>query len=104
MKTSILDILIAARKKLIELSETNEYNFGLCNVVRYLYREPCNPFPEEEKKFYKYYIRTKRGQKWFYDSNDFKVTEKGQFGWKMGDHQSRLKWLNVNIKRLQDER
>ena len=99
MKT-ILETLILIKTQLTYMSNRGDDVLGLCAACEELiYREEISR--REQEQFHKFYIRSKRGQKWFYEYSGFKTLERNQFGWKISDFNSRLAWLDRNINRLQ---
>lgn len=109
---SILEILLILEKN---LKDPKFRIVGLCHLAdshdkdSIFYREDFDKISEEDHlnseevvKFKGFLRRSKRGQVWFYNSGDYKTTDKKQFAWPMGQVQPRLKWIQHNIKKLQD--
>lgn len=75
------------------------YDIGLCAALPRAY-DKGKLTGNEFAKFYKYYHRSIRSKKIFYDYRGIKTYERNQFAWPMDDSKSRIKWLDRNIVRL----
>jgi hypothetical protein len=93
------ELLIALREEFISNSCNHFENYsGLCYAVQMLMSSDVITY-DEHNKLISYIKRYGRTQPHQFDNKGNKVNSTAQFIWKMGDMESRIKWLDLKISR-----